>query len=361
MSPHKELDALMTLQTTISNLKTLLRRFQTALQSPAPVHLPIESSLNPLAVLSDASQILKAQTTKLSLLILNKPFTPSAITFILNSLSNSCLPALMSALELCPADKYTSFTHQYIQSSLWRIMMELLNLLGSIPQSERGFEKTADSDTLASTGVLWAECDKMVALGSEGLTKLAADRVEEYHGLLKDAIVELHDWDPDEESESDTDSLASNKGNTSSTRPIDASLEQSLQDLSLSHIAALRERTLAILPTIRVLYPALIKRRILTFPNIDSASTAESLPTSLCIRSMDTLINHTKQFTEEADEVAGALYAGNEEEVEDRLRKLAEISKTCVEEVRIDWGGKEDKFTAWAEMWMSRLEEVTRG
>ena len=239
--------------------------------------------------------------------------------------------------------------------------MELLSLLGSIPQSERGFEKTADSDTLASTGVLWAECDKLVALGSEGITKLAVERVEEYHGLLKDAIAELHDWDPDEDSESDTDSLASKKGNTSSNRPIDASLERSLQDLSLSHIAVLRERTLVILPTIRVLYPALIKRRILTFPNIDSTSTAESLPTSLCLRSMDTLINHTKQFTEEADEVAGALYAGDEEEVEDRLRKLAEMSKTCVEEVRVDWGGKEDKFTAWAEKWLSRLEEVTRG
>ena len=361
MAPSKALDALTVLETTISNLKMLLHRFQAALQAPTPAHPPIEDSPNPLAVLSDASQILKAQTTKLSLLLLNKPFTPSAISFILTSLSNSCLPALMSALELCLADKYTKLMHQYIKSSLSRIMMELLSLLSSIPQNEHGVEKTLGRDTLASTGVLWAECYKMVALGSAGLTKLAAERVEEYHGLLKDAIAELEDWDPDEDSESDTDSLPSHTGKASSPRPIAAPLERSLQDLSLSSIAVLRKQTLGTLRIIRVLYPALVKRRILTFPNINSAATAENLPSSMQIQSLDRLVDHTQQFTEETDEIAGALYAGHEEEVDDRLTKLAEASKACVEAVRLGWSGNKDEFTTWAEKWMLRLEEVRRG
>lgn len=239
-------------------------------------------------------------------------------------------------------------------------MMELLSLLASIPQDERGIETTG-RNTLASTGVLWAECDKMVALGSEGLTKLAAGKAEEYHGLLKDAIAELEAWDPDEDEESDTDSLASNKGHASSGgRPENASLEQSLEDLSISPIAALRKRTLATLRIIRMLYPALMKRRILTFPNIDSSSTAQGLPTSSHILSMDQLIDYTKQFTQETDEVAGALYAGDEDEVQDRVAKLAEMSKTCVQGVRIGWSGKEDEFTAWTPKWMARLEEVIR-
>ena len=360
MAPPKEADGLITLQSTISSLKTLLHRFQMALQSPTPAHPPIEDSPNPLALLSDASQILKAQTTKLSLLILKKPFTPSAISFILNSLANKCLPALMSALELSPAEKYTNLMHHYIQSSLSSIIVELLSLLGSIPQDEHGIEKTMGRDALASTGVLWAECDKMAALGSGGLTKLAAERVEEYHGLLKDAITELEDWDPDEESESDTESLTSSKCNPSA-QPVDASLESSLQGLSLSPIAGLRKRTLATLRIIRVLYPALIKRRILSFPNINSANTADRLPTSSHILSMDTLINHTKQFAEETDEVAGALYVGDTDEVEHRLRELSEMSKTCVEEVRIGWNAKEDEFTAWAEKWTARLKEIRSG
>ena len=361
MAPSKEVDDLVVLQTTILNLKTLLHRFQTALRSPTPARLLIEDSPNPLALLSDASQILKAQTTKLSLLILNSPFSPSAIVFIMNSLSNNCLPAMMSALELCPLEIYTKALHQYIKTSLSRIMMELLNLLASIPQDEHGIEKTGGRDTLASTGVLWAECDKMVALGSGGLTKFAVEKAEEYHGLLKDAICELEQWDPDEDSDSDTDSLTSAEANTSSARLVDTSLERSLQGFSLSPIAALRQRTLATLRIIRLLYPALIKRRILTFPNVSSTTTAENLPTSSHIRSLDDLINHTRHFTEETDEVAGALYAGDEEEVDDRLRKMAENSKTCVQQVRISWSGNEDEFTAWAEKWMARLEEIRGG
>lgn len=186
--------------------------------------------------------------------------------------------------------------------------MKLLSLLSSIPQNEHGAKKTLGRDTLASTGVLWAECDKMVALGSGGVTKVAAQRVEEYHGLLKDAIAELEEWDPDEDSESDTDSPPFNKGNTSSPRPTDAPLEQSVQGLSLS-----RKQTLGALRIIRVLYPALVNRRILTFPNINSTATAETLPSSVQIRSLDKPVDHTQQFTEETDEIAGALYAGDEE------------------------------------------------
>ena len=361
MAPSKEMDALVALQVAISNLKTLIHSFLSALQSPTLSHSSIEDSPSPLALLSDASQILKAQITKLSLLLLNKPFTPSAIVFILNSLSNSCLPAMMSALELCPAGKYTEVLHHYIQTSLLRVMMELLDLLASIPQNEHGIENTGGRDTLASTGVLWAECDKMVALGSGGLTQLAAERVEEYHGLLKDAVAELEEWDPDEESESDTDSLTSNNGTIPGTRVVDSSLEKSLQSLSLSPIAVLRTRALSMLRLIRILYPALLKRRILTFPNINSTTTAENLPPPLHVRTLDQLIDNTRQFTEETDEVAGDLYAGDEKEVENRLMKLANMSKLCVDRVRTGWSGKEDEFTGWAEKWMVRLEEVRAG
>ena len=360
MAPSKATDALEILHIRISNLQSLLNRFQTALQSPTPARLPIDDSPNPLALLSDASQILKAQTTKLSLLILNKPFTPSAITFILSSLSNGCLPALMSSLELCPADKYTDLTHQYIRSSLARIMMELLGLLALIPQDEHGIEKTMGRDTLASTGVLWGECDKLVALGSGGLKNLAAGRIQEYYDLLKDAIVELEEWDPEDDAESDTDSVISDGVKNLSTRLVDASLEQSIRDPSLSPIAALRNRTLATLRIIRVLYPAIVKRRILTFHDIDRTTTTENLPSASHVRSLDALVDHTKKFTEETDEVAGALYAGAEEEVNDRLTKLAEISKTCVQRFKFSWDGNEDEFTSWAGKWMARLEEVRR-
>ena len=358
MASSKEADNLVTLRATLSSTKALIHSFQAALQSPTPPSSTIQDPPNPLALLSDASKILKAQTTKLSLLILNKPFTPSAITFILNSLSSSCLPGLISALEICPATKYTRLLHQHIRSTLLKIMMELLSLIASIPSDERGIEMSTGRNTLASTGVLWAECDKMVELASNGLVSLAAQRTDDYHGLLKDAIQELEEWDPDEDTDSDTDSLSSNKQKPGSTPTTTDNLASTLEDLSLSSITILRKRTLVTLRTVRVIYPALKKRRISTFPNITSATVPESLPTSAQIDALDSLIDQAKDFTEAADEIAGALYEGDEKQVERRLRALQESAEACAIGVKKSWKGEEDEFTGWAEKWAARLEEV---
>ena len=238
-------------------------------------------------------------------------------------------------------------------------MMELLSLIASIPSDEHGIELYSGRNTLASTGVLWAECDKMVGLASNGLVSLAAQRIEDYHGLLKDAIQELEEWDPDEDTDSDTDSLSSNKQNHASTPTAD-NITSSLENLSISSVAILRKRTLLTLRTVRVIYPALKKRRISTFPNITSDSTLESLPTSTQIDALDYLIDQAKGFTNAADEIAGALYEGDEEQVERRLRALRESAKGCAIGIKKGWKGEEDEFTGWAEKWIARLDEVGR-
>ena len=238
-------------------------------------------------------------------------------------------------------------------------MMEVLSLIASIPSDEYGIEMSTGRNTLASTGVLWAECDKMVELASNGLVSLAAQRTEDYHGLLKDAIQELEEWDPDEDTDSDTDSLSSNKQKPAST-PTANNLASTLEDLSISSVAILRKRTLLTLRTVRVIYPALKKRRISTFPNITSASTFESLATSIQIDALDSLIDQAKGFTDAADEIAGALYEGDEEQVERRLRALRESAEACAIGFKKGWKGEEDEFTGWAEKWAARLEEVGR-
>ncbi|TIA45963.1 hypothetical protein D6C83_05600 [Aureobasidium pullulans] len=59
---------------------------------------------NPLHVLRDSATLLKAHTTKLALLLINKPFTPTAVTSVLRDATQTCLPAMMSAVELCRPD-----------------------------------------------------------------------------------------------------------------------------------------------------------------------------------------------------------------------------------------------------------------
>ena len=238
-------------------------------------------------------------------------------------------------------------------------MRELLSLIASIPSDEHGIETSTGRNTLSSTGVLWAECDKMVELASKGLVYLATQRTEDYHGLLKDAIQELEEWDPDEDTDSDTDSLSSNKQKPAST-PTTDNISSAIEELHISSIANLRKSTLLTLRTVRVIYPALKKRRISTFPNITSTSTLQSLPTSADIDALDSLVDQAKGFTDAADEIAGALYEGDVEQVERRLRALRESAEGCAIGVKTGWKGEEDEFTAWAEKWTARLEEVGR-
>ena len=239
--------------------------------------------------------------------------------------------------------------------------MELLNLIESIPQDEHGIEDTGRG-TLASTGVLWQECDKLVDLASTGLVALAKVKVEESHSLLKDAIEELEDWDPnDEEIDLNADSMSLSKQHSTSVAVQDEStIASSLETLSLLPIAALRKRTLVTLRTVRVLYPALKKRRISTFLNITSNSTLDALPEPSQVYALDVLVDYTHHFTESADDIAGALYESDEEQVEMRLKTLREAAEGCVLAAKKGWKDEEDEFTGWAEKWAMRLEEIGR-
>lgn len=359
MAPSKGADGLVVLQASISSTATLIKNFQLALQSPTPPHPKIESPPQPLALLSDSCKILKAQTTKLSLLILNQPFTPSAITYILNACSGGCLPAMMSALELCTPDKYSHLLHNQIKSSISRIMTELLNLIASIPQDERGIEPQS-RDTLASTGVLWAECNKMVTLASDGIVFLATQKVQEYHSLLKDAIQELEEWDPEEEEhDSDEDSISSHGQQITKSSTVNGSdVATSLETLSVTDVGELQKRSLSTLRTVRLLYPALQKRRIGTLPNITSATSPEALPSSEIIENLDSMISSTRSFTEAADEIAGALYESDESQVEVRLKELVKEAELCGTRAKKDWNDDEDEFAEWVGKWLMRLKEV---
>lgn len=344
-------DHLLTLQNTIASTKTLLESFDKSLSDPSAANSTTpatsSSSLNPLALLSDASSILKAQTTKLSLLILNKPFTPSAITYILTSLSTSCLPALLSALELCPPATYSAFLHQHIRILLSRAFRALLALLATIPHDERSNAKLGDRDTLAATGQLWQTCDDMAKVASSGLSTLAIEKLDTYHSLLKDAIAELEEWDPDEDTETDS--------NPDSEHPPTPSSSTTRPPSQISHLLTL---ALRLLRHIRLLYPALRKRRIKPFPplSLPSDSTAASPPTPSQIHSLDALLTSIGAFSSEADEIAGALYAGDEKEVLRRLNSLREQAYSCIQDVTDSWNGAKDEFSPWAQQWL----EMTR-
>lgn len=362
---HSKLDKdLATLSAAISNTKNLICAFQSPPQtstiSPSPGPSPHP---NPLAVLSDASKILKAQTTKLSLLLLNQPFTPSEIAHILQSLANSCLPALATVLDLCPAEKYTDFLRWYIKACLSSIWRELLSLLKSIPTEKKDIEKLENEGTLLSTGVLWATCDKLVSVGADGMSVVGSDAVKESQALLQDAIDELDEWDP-EDDDADEDDGKDGEADAvptvyTPTTSDDESLAEGMHKTMLNPIIASKARALKHLRLVRLLYPAFNKHRIKTFTNIKRSTSEADLPSSINVQVFDGILVGTRSFTEEADEIAGALYAGDPEEVDRRLNVLISKAKACVNLSRPGYDGKEDVFGEWSQKWIARSEELS--
>ena len=364
MAPTTEEKDLLTMQAAMASMTSLLQRFQQELHSSALQHPDIKNPPQPLALLSDSCKILKAQTTKLSLLILNKPFTPSAISYILNSCSNSCLPAMMSALQLCLPEKYTNVFHNQMKSLILKVYDELLNLLASIPQDERGIEPRK-RDTLASTGVLWADCDKLIRLASDGIVALVAQKAGEYHDLLKDAISELDEWDPeDDDSESDPGSSLSERKSTQQEETISAgtasTLAVSMDELCLATIVELRVQCLSKLRTIRILYPALKKRRLASFPTAPNNTELDQLSMIDNFKRLDSLVLHLHYFTESADEIAGSLYENDVKQVKIRLSSLLDEASKCATLVSKDWKGQDDEFTQWLRLWQIQLQHVGR-
>ena len=368
MAPRTDEKQLLNLKNIIASARAILQRFLAALQdsNAAPLIAAPTDPPNPLSLLADASSVLKAQTTKLSLLVLNQPFTPSEISYILQSLTKLCFPALMTAAELVPESKYSLFLHRIIRSEVGRMMREMLSLLDEIPVDERGVEKTRGRDTLASTGVIWQTCDAMVKLASTGIATAVAERAKEYHNLLKDAIEELKGWDGDEEDElNSTDSNESEKPSTTASKaaagdigPTTTAMAHLIVSEGPKDIQAAKNDVIKTLSLIQLLYPALIKRRFQRFPNFTSQTKDADMPSNEEIKNLDLLLDFCRGFTQEADDLAAALYDHDETEVATGLVAVKEDAKACVALAKLNWSGGEDEFSAWIGKWSVKLQEL---
>ena len=373
----------------------------------APAAAPPTSSIVPLALLADSSRLLSAQITKLSLLILNDPFSPKEISHILNRpLCEECLPALASAVELLRPEVYSNCLTRYVKGRVDRVWEQLAELVREIPRDERslrelrrrgkhdagavvgqgvGTHAASGKGTLASTGVLWNECAKLAALssggdasnegtGKDGVKAVWRETVRSNMALLEDAIGEIEEWDPDEnddydDSEADDeegDAPSGKEGKKAITKTPTTSedeaggLDAKMEQLKINPMLTLKKRVIQHLKLARMLCEALSKRRISTFPPLSNQAKGEdeSRTSRTQIKQLDQTIDNTKSFYDEADELAGELYAEDADSVEKRLKAFRTKAMNCVELNRLNWQGEEDIFTTWSDKWRDRLNEI---
>ncbi|KAI9796984.1 MAG: hypothetical protein M1835_002507 [Candelina submexicana] len=369
--PSKTQSDLSTLRLTVISTLCLIDQFttsRTTAHTSPPTQPPINAP-NPLDVLHTTATLLKAQTTKLSLLVLNKPFTPSAISTILRDVSTSCLPALMSAVEICDPEKYSKILHDEVRLRVRRVLQEFAGLVGEIPiddANDDGGNGAAKRDQLAFTGVVWEACDSLIALRNEGLVGVVVKKAKDWRAMIEDAIAELKEWaeekaDSDEEDEDGTESAGT--GSQDGINGDDGIPENADFDAIFgptrtlpagpSPLRTQLELSIAKLSLVQILYQAIIKRRLKVLPPFLISSSASS-PSSVTAPIVDELVTHLSIIPSETDELASAFYELNHKDATERYNRIIQVANDAASVVGVNWNGEEDGNTEWFKKW-SRL------
>ena len=337
------------LRSSVATTQSLLASFTTFLSSPNDAdYTPPSNPPNALSLLSDSAKILKAQTTKLSLLTLNKPFTPSAVAKVLTEVNRGCLSGLMAAVQLCDPVKYGHVMQKEVISRVRTAVIEFSALVQEIPIDDKGKDivTATGRDTLSSTGVVWEACDALVELQTGGLARLVVKKAEEYRALLADAIKELEEWGDSTQDEDDEE--------TASPDFEDDFGDDSGFGIPSSEVqlAAQLTGSLILLRRLGLLYPAVAKRRLKRFTTRLPASESEA---EARVAKVDDIMRFLEEIPEKVDEAAEAFYDLNGETAETCIDRCRAVTLEVLKLSRMSWEGNEDEFTPWSDKLASML------
>lgn len=398
-------DALEALCAVITNTLNLINQLEPVVssvvsQKPATNSSETESAAQQLAAESASVDVLslaqasatliKAHATKVSLLIINEPFTPTAITKVLQELIAGPVSSLAAAVQACTPERYT----WTIQKDLaWRVkcvLSELKTLVSRIPTDGKvlsGAKKHASvgaaggRGSITTTGVLWSACDDVVTFAQRGFAGNLAHKVDQLRDTLKDVMAELKAWgeetedgdddddgdgaggENNESSEGDEDGVAqitSDMGSASISTARDPQdivddLMNSQQRIPRDDPNKIRERWESCCRRLRLtilLYQAAVKRRISPLPHVPPGSVSD-VPARL-----DEVMTIFKRIPERFEDLAMAFYDLDPSEI-DRLMDECFFDAFAASELLVKpWDGQKDEFTDWALRFQAEIKKV---
>ncbi|KAB8302288.1 hypothetical protein EYC80_005726 [Monilinia laxa] len=360
------------LKSTVETTKNLIQQLQAFAKAPedskegsSSEEKPKHADINAIDLAHDSASLIKAHSTKLSLLIINKPFTASAITKILREIVAGPLPGLASAVEICNAAKYTKAMSEELQWRVKKVLTELSTLVSAIPldgkilsdDKKNGTGKSNGKGSLASTGIVWDACDSVMGLKPLGVAGLAVKRAEEYRDLVKDALEELQAW-AEEESDDEDDEENSGDEDDEKKDPQDI-----VDDLfgSQPHIPKddpekIREKLESSTKRLRLIilmYQAVVKRRFKTLPYLPHPELPAQLKEKSSedpgiVECLDEVLVRMKKITDLTDDLASAFYELDSATIDKLMDETWFTGFATIELLIKNWEGEKDDFTTWA-------------
>ncbi|AEO64496.1 uncharacterized protein THITE_2110679 [Thermothielavioides terrestris NRRL 8126] len=391
-------DALETLSVLITNALTLVgqleeavSRFstvdQTSPSSQAPP-LPLQTAagdgpLDALSLAHDSAALIKAHATKISLLIITEPFTPTAITKVLRELVASPVPSLAAAVEACTPERYTRWLRQDLAWRAGRVLKELKELLLRVPRDGKVLsdaEKNAPAGagggrgSIVTTGVLWSACDDVMVFARRGFAGNLAHKINQLNDTLKDVLEELKEWGETEDDDLDGDEGSDDSGedgagiapatsnSETSVTPATRDTQALLDDLMNSQRFIprddpdkIRERLESCLRRLRLtslLYQATVKRRIKPLPDLPPASQSD------VSARLDEVVVILKRLPERFGSLAMAFYDLDPVEIDRLMDECFFDAFAASELLAKPWEGQKDEFTDWALKFQVEIKKV---
>jgi hypothetical protein len=362
MAPTKAEEGLSTLKSTVETIAALISQLQTTAPAPESKDDPKTTDVNALDLAHDTASLIKAHSTKLSLLIINKPFTATAVNTVLRELVASPLPGLASAVQICSPTKYTKAMSAELQWRAKKLFAELGTLIEAIPldghilseDAKNGTGKTVGKGSLASTGVVWDACDSVMQLKTLGVAGLVIKKAEEYRDLLKDALEELHEWGEEESDGEDEDEHDGHAEELFAQTAVDT-MFGSQRHIPLEDPEKIRPRLESSQKRLRLIitmYTAVIKRRFKTLPLLPRPQLTTELKgisneNPGIISCLDEVLEVMRIISDITDELASAFYELDREEIDNRMDECFSKGLAAAELLLQNWEGQKDEFSVW--------------
>jgi hypothetical protein len=306
----------------------LCQRFAASLSPNASFEAPQSKSAepSPLALLHASATTLKAQVTKLSLLAITAPFTPSAVATCLSPLNDSILTSLVTAALLTTPEVFTPSFSAACRNQATAALLELKSLLELVqarscsPNSAAELKEVDKKAFTEATGKVWDNCDKLFPLAAEGVPGFVVSQSKQWLDLMKDAVKELQEWDPEDDLVFGDDLLGTDGSDDDA---FDGPANQDPSDDRAAISAGVKEQALKVLNRIPQSIHVVIKQRLEKLP----ASTSSN-PT--VVAKLDNVLKRTRTISELIDESAEGMYLGD---LELCLKKAGEARATTIEVV----------------------------
>ncbi|TFB06993.1 hypothetical protein CCMA1212_000255 [Trichoderma ghanense] len=340
------------------------------------------SPLDALALARDSATLIRAHATKVSLLLINEPFTPSAVSSVLRELVAGPIPGLVASVQACDPSGYTLVFRNELAWRCQRVLAELAELLQRIPKDGKVLKKEKEGfgggkGSIASTGVLWAACDKVCALANGGVGGFFVDKMGEWKDTLSDIMEEMKEWgdeepdedeDDDEEDEDDdgVSDLADQVGSTHiSTQNILDDLMNSHRSIPAADPDRIRPRLESSLRRLRLvilLYQAITKRRMKKLPPFPPQQTTTSSSKNDDVakvpRRLDELAALLQKLPDRFGDLACAFYDLRPSEIDEAMDQCFLDAFAVSELLGEAWDGQRDEFTEWTDKFQREIKKA---